>query len=371
VISVLRFTFTLLIVAGFSFSAQASQKLEKLPSASPTTAGSNAQFVDVPFESFAVEVTQETGEEGDGAENTVKVYAEISRGQPGKKTFVLLNGLIYDIRRWNALSQALINEGHTVIRYAYSPQPESLRLNDEKNLAFLTKGLTLKNLSDEVEAVLKALNIEERVQLVGLSFGSTVAAEYASQYPDRIDSLIFLSPLIVPLDHYDPRGRGLRLWLNSVRFWENIPCDFFGIANPFLCSSRDYWFDSFYNFFYENYLIGRVQNVPQDIDSALFKKSVFHLVRAARDFDLRSYAPGLTNVSMFVAENDDFPLRVDQERTWNEIKADERRSYILFKDVSHALPDEAPVKTAELLSAVSSKAPQWQNGKKIEVPTKQ
>ena len=303
--------------------------------------------------------------------DNVKVYTEISRGDASKPVFVLLNGLIYDIRRWDPLAQSLAAQGYTVIRYAFSGQPENLRLLEKgATPKFFATGLSLQMLAEELDQVVTALQVNvapHQLNLVGLSYGASVAAEYAVRYPDKVDATIFVSPLVIPLDYYNVGGKSIRAWLGAVRFWEDSPCDFYGVVNPWLCSARDYWYDSFYNYFYEHYLFERVQGTPNGVDESIYKKSVFHLVRAARDFDLRGYAPRLSNVHILVAGGDDPQLRSDQQQTWNEVPATERRSFIVFKGAQHALPDVAPLTTADILSAIARKQPELQSGGQYEV----
>lgn len=298
----------------------------------------------------------------------VKIHAEINRGKSTGATFVLVNGLIYDLSRWDRLTAELTRHGHTVIRYSFSAQPESLRLlKDDESPVFFANGLELEILSFELESVLEAFDVKEKIQLVGLSYGASVAAEFAKQSPEKIDNLIMMSPLVIPLENYEPQGRNLRVWLNSVRFWENAPCDFYKYVNPWLCSAKDFWYDSFYRAIYEPYLSNRVKNTPADIDPAIFKKSVFHLVRAARDFDLRGYGRDLSNVHFLVGKEDEPQLKSDQEEAWREISRQQQRSFIIFRGVHHAIPDESPLVAGQILNAIAAGDERLKNGSRFEI----
>lgn len=300
--------------------------------------------------------------------NDERIYVEIARGKSAQAVFVLFNGLVYDMRRWDPLADALARQGHTVIRYAFRGQPENLSLLKKgEDPKFFQSGLELSTLAEDLDVVLEKLGVTQKVHLVGLSYGASVAAEYAVAHPDKVESTIFISPLVIPLDYYDPNGRGLRVWLGSVRFWENAPCDFYGAVNPWLCIARDYWYDSFYNYLYENYLFQRVQAAPEGIDATTYKKSIFHLVRAVRDFDLRGYASRLSDVHLFVASKDDKALLADQLQAWDEVAKDERRSLWVFEGAEHALPDQAPLRAAEALGAIARKSPETQSGKRLSV----
>lgn len=302
-------------------------------------------------------------------QNGTQIETHIHRGKSRAPTFVLLNGLVYSTNRWANVSAQLAMSGATVINFAFSPQPENLRLLQQNETPkFLARGIELKDLASEVNEVLNILGVNEKVHVVGLSYGASVASEFSLRYASRVEATIFVSPLIIPLDYYDNGGRNLRAWLNTVRFWENTPCDIYGSINPWLCQATDYWYDSYFNYFYEQYLAKRVKDVPQGIAPELYKKSIFHLVRASRDFDLRTIAPRLKNVHMFVASEDDAPLLADQDRAWSEVPAAQQRSFVVFRGAQHALPDEAPGRLTDLLTLVARKDASVTQGARIQVP---
>lgn len=285
---------------------------------------------------------------------TRTIYTEIAKSNIAKAPIVvLLNGLIYDITRWNPMSEKLAKSGVTVIRLSFSAQPESLMLLEKnESPAYLEQGLELETLADDVSQVLKHHGVKSKVTVVGLSYGGTVATTFAKLNPSRVKDLVLLSPLVIPLDRYDTAGQSLRAYLDTVRFWENAPCLTYGWFNPWLCTATDYWYDTFYNHFYENYLNVRVSKTPEGLDAAVYKKSVFHLVRATRDYDLRNEVKSLKNVHMVVSGAEEPKLKVDQLKAWSMIPAKERRSLAEFTGVVHALPDEAPSATADWIKAI-------------------
>lgn len=279
-------------------------------------------------------------------------------------TVVLLNGLIYDIHRWDKVTEKLQTKGMRVIRLSYAAQPESLRLLREGDQPeFLHSGLKLSDMADDVNRVVQYYQIDSPVTVIGLSYGATVAVEYAKLYPTNVDQILLLSPLVVPLDSYSPQGQVLRSYLDNIRFWENSPCLAYGWLNPWLCyQTKDYWYDTFYNLFYESYLNMRIAETPEDLQPALYKKSVFQLVRAVRDFDLRKEVKGLKNVHITIAENEESHLKNDQLKSWALVPVKERRSFAEFQGVTHALPDEAPQRAADWIEAVVTKSKDLQTG---------
>jgi pimeloyl-ACP methyl ester carboxylesterase len=283
-------------------------------------------------------------------EDGSRVAAEIKKGSRDD-VFVLINGLIYATDRWDDVANGLQASGATVIRYALPGQPENLRLlrKGEEPKYFAT-GLELDDMVENLRLILKAAHITSKVHLVGLSYGASVAAEFAKAHADQVADVTFIAPLVIPTDEYDAGGASLRASLESIRFWENTPCTFYGAFNPWLCVGHDYWFDTFFKAIHQSYLEGRIQDIPDGVDAEIYKKAVFHLVRAARDFDLRQKIQTLHHVSMLVASLDEKSLAADQRRAWANVPTIERGEFVVFKGAHHALPDEAPTElTAELL----------------------
>ena len=52
----------------------------------------------------------------------------------------------------------------------------------------------------QIEELLDALDISAPVHLVGLSMGGAVVAAFAADYPEKVESLVFLAPFNSPID---------------------------------------------------------------------------------------------------------------------------------------------------------------------------
>ncbi|MDX9732264.1 MAG: alpha/beta hydrolase [Bdellovibrionales bacterium] len=291
------------------------------------------------------------------------IYTEIAQSRKNAPVILLLNGLIYDITRWDKVAYALVEKGFTVIRMSFSAQPESLLLNaTNEPPVFMSKGLSLATLAEDVLLTLNHHDIQSPVTLVGLSYGAAPATEFAKLHPDRVQDLVLLSPLVVPLDNYNFAGQPVRAFLDGIRFWESTSCMAYGWLNPWLCSQSEYWYDSFYNLIYQNFLFAQITSTPSGLDPTLYKKSVFHLVRAVRDYDLRTEASLLRNVHIAIASEDEPNLKQDQKRTWRALPLKEKKSFTEFVGVHHALPDEAPEATSRLLETIANRDTSHQDG---------
>lgn len=280
-----------------------------------------------------------------------ELYVNYQKAEPGKPTFVLVNGLVYDLDRWHDLAEPLARRGYGVLRYYFRGQLKTLR----RELAlgrpeFFRKGLSQKDFANELAELMDQLQIKQAT-VVGLSFGAAIAAEFGQLHPGKIDQLVFLAPLVIPLDRYDSNGAWIHGNLEALRFaW-----------GPFWGS---YVYDYYYNLIFRSYLGQRL--VPERIPSEMadvaddYKESIFHQVRATRDFDLRTYSfsrlPG--RVHLVLASREEEPALKDQFRAW-EAFGQSQASLVYLSPSSHAIPDAAGAFTAKLLEEFAGATPRF------------
>jgi pimeloyl-ACP methyl ester carboxylesterase len=275
-----------------------------------------------------------------------ELYVDYQAPKEGKATFVLVNGLVYDMSRWAPLSAKLQSQGYGVLRYYFRGQLSSLRRELQKGEpAFFQSGLSPEVYSQELAELMDRLGIQKGV-IVGLSYGAGIAAEFGARYPAKVEQLNFLAPLVVSLDRYDPAGAWVQWNLTAVKlFW-----------GPFW---GQWAYDQYYDWIYRNYMHDRLGNdkIPaemQDVASA-YKETVFHQVRAMRDFDLRRYSfkdlEGRVNV--LLASGESAPALRDQFRAWDHFgKA--QGSLVYLSPAYHAIPDIQGAWAAELLTGLLS-----------------
>lgn len=276
-----------------------------------------------------------------------EVYAEYKEAAPGKPTFVLVNGLVYDLSRWNTMSDAFASQGYGVLRYYFRGQLNTLRRElQDGEPKFFRDGLSQENLATELSQLMAALKIEKGV-IVGLSYGAGIAAEFGRRFPQKTEQLVLLAPLVISLDHYDPSGAWIQWNLNAVKiFW-----------GPMWGA----WaYDQYYNFIFRKYLSDRLSSdrIPAEMldVSDAYKESLFHQVRALREFDLRNYRfPELKGrVHVLLASGEEEPALKDQFRAWKNFGA-AQGSLIYLSPSWHAIPDASGAWASELLTALATK----------------
>ena len=282
-----------------------------------------------------------------------RVFYRYAKPQEGKKTVVLLNGLIYAVSNTNAYAKELSDQGYGVLQLAYSTQPESLVTledaspfyNDIVLTAFgpLQAGVETQDLVDETMAVVDQLNID-RFTLASLSYGSIVASSLAVQQQHRIDEVIFMAPAVVTSGRYNPYGASRHSYYELLRSFGNL------------------WADPAYDLELYNTLALIISPATYKFESISFRDffdGVYQMVRSSKWFDLKDFADTeLPPTYMFIASREDGPLLEDQKRFWflmNENPA--KKGLVVFEGSFHAIPGVAPKQaagaTAEILEGLN------------------
>jgi pimeloyl-ACP methyl ester carboxylesterase len=304
--------------------------------------------------SVAVSATKQYMKLSDGVER----YVEFTAPKEGKPWIVFTNGLVYEVNRFAALDANLKRQGYGIVHYYFRGQDLTLRREVEtyKTPSFMTTGLTQNDFTQELKEIIQQLQIKDKIVLVGLSYGAHAAANFAQTYPRKIEQLIFMAPLVVPLEKYQPQGA----WLDWNLAWVKA-----------LWGSRFY--ELAYRQIYATYLNSRVtaDRVPASLADMpnQYRESLFHLVRVARDFDLKRYNFSTlpkNSVHFMVAKEDVPAAFYDQTAAFERVDAKSQGSLFWLPEAQHAIPDDQPLVAAKTLHAILQKDPRLQQGKKYK-----
>lgn len=282
-----------------------------------------------------------------------ELYVDYQAPRPGKPTFVLVNGLVYDLGRWQDFARPLAEEGYGLLRYYFRGQLKTLRQELKHGRPeFFDRGLTPESFANELAELMDTLKINKGI-VVGLSYGAGIAAAFGEAHPERVEKLIFLAPLVISLDRYDAQGNWIHQNLQAMRlFW-----------GPLWGS---YVYDQYYNWIYRHYLDQRLgeNRVPAEMADVpdAYKEAIFHQVRAMRDFDLRQYRfEALANrVHLVLASREEAPALADQFRAWRNFR--EGASVTYLSPSSHAIPDDTGRLAAYLADQIASGSPRFTEG---------
>jgi pimeloyl-ACP methyl ester carboxylesterase len=289
----------------------------------------------------------------------VERYVEYVKPQKGKTWIVFTNGLVYEIQRWGELDRKLVAQGYGIFHYYFRGQDLTLAREAEQSSqqpAFFKTGLESKDFADELHELLGKAGIHDKVIIVALSYGAHIAATFAQEYPASVEEVVFLAPLVVPLEKYQPQGQ----WLDWNLMWVKM------LWGP-------YFYEYAYRQIYGTYLRDRVteDRVPEHLAAIpdTYRESLYFLVRAVRDFDLKTYkfsklAPN--SVHYFVAQEDEEAAFKDQLAAFDGVDARTRGSLIWLPDSAHAIPDSAPSDAAYYLRFLIERDPRLEQGKKYK-----
>lgn len=278
---------------------------------------------------------------GDG----VSRYVEYQPAKPGFPTVVMVNGLVYATDRWNTFRGPLAQKGYGLLNYDFRGQRFTLRreVEERKTPAFFKDGLDSRKMAEELQAVLQALRMPGPLVLVGLSYGAHIAAEFARLYPAQVHTLIFMAPLVIPLDNYNPQGRWILANLDFLRLtWGPV----FG---PMFYEAA---YAQIYRSYYQQQLVP--DRIPEELRAFPneYRESIFHLTRAVRDFDLRRYdfaAPSAMRVYFLTAGKEDPNAFRDQLEAFDRVAPSARGVLVHFPESGHAIPDSVGPSAAGLL----------------------
>jgi pimeloyl-ACP methyl ester carboxylesterase len=137
------------------------------------------------FESPQVLTEQRQQQSADTVESTNGSTRFESWGDRRKPTVILIHSFNGFLETWQPNVEALVKSGYHVVAYDLFGRG----LSDRP-----LRPLSLNVFHEQIIALRKHLDIQTPVHLVGASFGSVIAADYALTYPDQVHSLILTGP---------------------------------------------------------------------------------------------------------------------------------------------------------------------------------
>lgn len=117
------------------------------------------------------------------------VHYEIA-GLPNGQVVILVHGFSVPYYIWDPTFKALVKAGFRALRYdlygrGYSDRPDTVYDKD--------------SFDRQLEGLLSALEIEELVDVVGLSMGGAISAEFIARHPEVVRRLCLIDPAGLPM----------------------------------------------------------------------------------------------------------------------------------------------------------------------------
>lgn len=236
--------------------------------------------------------------------NGLPLFYRLKKVPRSKGLVVIANGLRYDLANYDSFIAKLNQRGYSVLLYAHRAQHESEAEAARLNLPI--ENFSFADLSEDLNDLLVSLKIRKSIHLLGLSYGASVAAQFAATYPDRVKTLHLMAPLVRLSTIYN-------MWRDSERVLAQL--------NPFL-----WWL-----------------SVGKDQESNYEK-----MVTAVQDFDLGVYRFAMPTTLWLAGEEQRF-LKEQQDTYWQNVLQKQGGHMIELTGAHHGLPASAPEDLANQL----------------------
>lgn len=109
------------------------------------------------------------------------------QGKENSRVVILIHGFSTPFYIWDPTFKGLVDAGYKVLRYDLFGRGFSDRPNVNYDVHLYR---------DQLWHLLRNLSIENPVHLIGLSYGGPIAADYAIQFPELVQSLTLIDPLV-------------------------------------------------------------------------------------------------------------------------------------------------------------------------------
>lgn len=130
-------------------------------------------------------------------------------GADTAQTVLLVHGFSSPYYIWDPTFEALKESGFRVIRFDLYGRGYSDRPLAEYNKEFYAK---------QIEDLLMALNIQEPIDILGLSMGGPISAEFAVRYPEKVNKLVLIDPVHECVDISVLKTPGIGEYVMNVYF---------------------------------------------------------------------------------------------------------------------------------------------------------
>ncbi len=257
------------------------------------------------------------------------LYVDYVPAEGKNPTVILINGLTYSTRQWEKFAKNLIGKGVGVLRYDPIGQGETL-LRYAPILSVIPYQEQVKDLRD----LLTKMNLKGPYNLVGLSYGGGIAAEFTAEYPNLVKNLIMMAPFTRPLESTDNLIKAQVLWTRQF-----LP------IYPFIFMSDDELYDYYLRqIVYTTYPAAE----PIVLENPYKLEATFRLVqgiRKARPVDKTNRIPGKAAHLMIARQDQYIEARVLDEY-WQAVPNGSRGSRIYINGSEHKMVEAVPNFTA-------------------------
>lgn len=260
------------------------------------------------------------------------LFVDYNAPKGDKPVVVLLNGLTYSTRQWDAMTFFLKKTGLGILRYDMSGMGQTeLRYGVRSSPYFYTEQVL------ELNQLLKKLNIAKPYNLVGLSYGGGIALAYAQQYPANINKIVAMAPYTAPLEGQDT--------------WIKQQIAVTRAMYPYNPASND----ELYDYFLKQIVYSSYPSLePIVLENPIKLEGVFRLTQGIRKFSAVEHIDRLPDNSVYlvIAENDQYIPAGILDVFWDKIPKRARIEKILVKNSEHKIPEAVPALASDLIKNI-------------------
>ncbi|MFP4287522.1 MAG: alpha/beta fold hydrolase [Candidatus Izemoplasmataceae bacterium] len=248
--------------------------------------------------------------------NDKEIYYQLD-GNTHLPKMVILNGIMMSTKSWEPFMTSL-TESFQVLRFDMFDQGQSSKMDEPYTQAIQVELLN---------ALLIHLKIE-KIHVVGISYGGSVALQFAAKYQEKIDKLIVLNAVAKTSDWLKDIGRG---W-NEVAKTKN-GLAYYYITIPFIYSPP---------FYQKNiaWMQARQKVLVPLFSNDDFLKSMIRLTISAESHDVLSELKAIDIETLIVSSDLDY-LTPPHEQIYlkNNLK---NATLVTFNGCGHASMYEQP-----------------------------
>lgn len=277
--------------------------------------------------------------------NGQKIYCIHYVAKEGRPTLVLLNGLTYTTKPWQAMTTDLLK--HNVGLVLYDPRGMGKTL---EATGPATSVIPIEQQAEDLAQLLNVLKLDT-VDLGGLSYGGAIGFVFALKYPQRVRNLVMMAPYVKALQQQDDY---LKSQVRTHR-----------LMFPLDRRSDDEIYDIYLKqLIFQTYPIYEpvVKEHPWRLDA------IVHMVRGVRKLKavdlVKDLAPG--KVHLIVAGKDQYVPLQDHNEFWNALSPEQRVSRIDVQGSEHKLPEAVPQFMAGWLTLIANSDARLTNGREFQ-----
>lgn len=268
--------------------------------------------------------------------NNRSLFVDYIAGDSNEPILVMLNGLTYDLTNFDKMIPPMVGHGYGILRYDPWGMGQTLLANGMPH-----EDIPIEGQAQDLKDLLKALRINKKVTLMGLSYGSGIALRFASTFPNLVDQLILMSPFVSPRNsapsNQDEIIKAQIQWLRTFQPWN---------------TSSD---EDLYNYFLHQLIYETYPATEPSVLSNPYKlEATFRLVQGIRKFftdDITESLPD-ASVHMMVANQDQYVPRQMYDDFWSRLDDSKKLSRININGSEHKMPEAIPVYAASWINLI-------------------